>query len=45
MFVSEEGIYVITKVGEEWVFKTAWSKEDFDEDIDKIMEVLIDAGL
>ena len=45
MFVSDEGICVITKVGEEWVFKTAWSKQDFDAESDKIMEVLKNAGL
>lgn len=44
-FVSEEGMCVITKSGEEWIYKTVWSKYDFDEEAEKIMEVLKNVGL
>lgn len=43
--MSEEGKCVITKSGEEWIYKTVWSKHDFDEEAEKIMEVLKDVGL
>lgn len=45
MFVSENGICVITKNGENWIYKTAWKKNDNDEDTDKIMEAIKNAGL
>lgn len=45
MFVSDAGISVITKDGEDWVYKTAWKKNDNDEDTDKIMEAIKHAGL
>lgn len=44
-FMSEEGMCVITKSGEEWIYKTVWSKYDFDEEAEKIMEVLKNVGL
>lgn len=44
-FISEEGMCVITKSGDEWIYKTVWSKSDYDEEADKIMEVLKSVGL
>lgn len=45
LFVSDEGMVLITKQGEEWIYKTVWSKYDYDEESEKIMEVLKDVGL
>ena len=45
LFVSDEGMCLVTKQGEEWIYKTVWSKYDFDEDSEKIMEVLKSVGL
>ena len=45
MFVSDNGISVITKYGDSWIYKTAWKKSDNDEDTDKIMEAIRNAGL
>ena len=45
LFVSDGGMVLITKQGEEWIYKTVWSKYDYDEESVKIMEVLKDAGL
>ena len=44
-FVSEKGMAVITKKDDEWIYKTAWKEADFDEEADKIMEVLKKHGL
>ena len=40
MFVSENGMVVVTKVNDEWIYKTVWSKNDYDEQSEKIMEVI-----
>lgn len=40
VFYSNDGACVITKSGEDWIYKTAWKKEDFDDDTDKILEVV-----
>lgn len=40
MFITEDGVAVLTKSGEDWIFKTAWSKADFDEETLKILEVM-----
>ena len=40
LFVSEEGMVVVTNSNGEWIFKTVWSKNDYDEQSGKIMEVL-----
>lgn len=45
LFVSAEGMVLITRQGEEWIYKTVWSKYDYDEESEKIMEVLKDVGL
>jgi len=44
-FLSDEGMCVITKSGDEWIYKTVWTKYDFDEEAEKIMEVLKSVGL
>lgn len=31
---------VVTKPGNDWIAKTAWDKSDFDENTDKILEVI-----
>lgn len=38
LFYSESGSCVIWKQGENWIFKTAWKKDDYDEEFDKIGE-------
>lgn len=43
-FVTKDGVAVITKNGDDWIFKTAWSKEDFDEETLKILEVMSKYG-
>lgn len=41
VFYSDEGIAVITKDNEHgWIFKTTWSKIDFDDQTVKILEVI-----
>ena len=44
-FISDEGMCVITKSGDKWIYKTVWSKYDFDEESEKILEVLKNVGL
>lgn len=39
-FVSVNGMVVITKKDEDWFFKTAWKKDDYDAEAIKVMEVL-----
>ena len=45
LFVGSEGMCLISRQNDEWIFKTVWSKHDFDEDSEKIMEVLKSVGL
>lgn len=45
LFVSNDGMCLITKNENEWLYKTVWSKYDFDEESEKIMEVLKSVGL
>lgn len=40
LFYSDNGATVITKSGDDWIYKTAWSKADYDSDADKILEVI-----
>lgn len=40
VFYGDNGVAVITKADESWVYKTVWSKNDFDETTEKIMEVI-----
>ena len=44
-FVSEDGMCVVTKSGNDWIYKTTWKKSDYDEASDKIMEAIKNAGL
>lgn len=44
-FVGSDGMCVVTKDIDDWIFKTAWKKSDYDEEADKIMEVIKNAGL
>ena len=45
IFVGEEGMCLITRQKDEWIYKTVWSKHDFDEESKKIMEVIRNDGL
>ena len=40
VFYGHDGVCVITKSGDDWIYKTAWKKEDFDSDTRKILEVI-----
>lgn len=40
MFINGEGVAVLTRSGDDWIFKTAWKKDDFDEETLKILEVM-----
>ena len=40
MFITPEGVAVITRSGDDWIIKTGWKKEDFDEDTLTILEVM-----
>lgn len=44
-FVGLDGMCVVTKDGDNWIYKTAWNKSDYDEEADKIMEAIKNAGL
>ena len=39
-FYSKDGVCVITKTDEGWIYKTAWKKEDFDSNTERILEVI-----
>lgn len=45
LFVSNAGMCLVAKVKNEWVYKTVWSEYDFDEESEKILEVLKSVGL
>lgn len=45
IYISNDGVSLINRVGDDWVFKTAWKREDFDEEFDKIIEVIKNVGL
>ena len=45
LFVGDEGNAVLVKSDDDWFFKTVWSKYDFDEESETILEVLNNAGL
>lgn len=45
LFVSDNGMCLVLKQNDEWIYKTAWSKDEFDEDSEKIVEVLKNVGL
>ena len=39
-FYGHDGVCVITKSRDDWIYKTAWKREDFDSDTEKILEVV-----
>lgn len=39
-FYSQNGVVVITKSNNEWIYKTSFSKPDFDDETQKILEVI-----
>lgn len=39
-YYTAEGISVISINGSEWVYKTAWKKDDFDDEIITVLEVM-----
>ncbi len=39
-FYGKEGVSVITKSEDVWIFKTAWKNIDFDENTEKILKVV-----
>ena len=39
-YYSTEGVCAVTKNPEQWVYKTAWKREDFDDDVLKTLEVV-----
>lgn len=45
LFVSSQGMCLITRSGDGWIYKTAWSKHEFDKESEMIMEVLKNVGL
>lgn len=40
VFYSDEGVSIIIRKDDDWIFKTTWSKADFDEITQKILEVV-----
>ena len=44
-YITSDGMAVIENEGEYWVFKTAWRASDYDEEADRIMEAIKNAGL
>lgn len=40
VFYSDNGVCVVTRKGDEWIYKTAWGSVDFDESTIKILEVI-----
>lgn len=40
VFYSDRGAAVITKLKDDWIYKTTWHKEDFDESTETILEVI-----
>lgn len=45
VFYGNSGIAVITKVNEDWIYKTAWKRADFDEETEQILEVVKKHGI
>lgn len=44
-FSGYEGECVIEKIDNQWIYRTAWTKHDFDKESEKIMEVIKNVGL
>lgn len=45
LFVGKEGMCLVTNTQDGWIYKTAWSERDYDEESEMILEVLKDVGL
>ena len=39
-FYGKNGVCVITKSGDAWIYKTTWKNTDFDENTERILEVV-----
>ena len=39
-YYSAKGVCVITKSGDDWLYKTTWNKADFDENTLRVLEVI-----
>lgn len=44
-YYGNSGIAVITKTNEDWIYKTAWKRADFDEETEQILEVIKKHGI
>ena len=42
--VGRDGFCVVENIDGHWIYKTVWSKKDFDEESETILEVLKNAG-
>lgn len=40
VYYSDDGVSVISQTEKGWIYKTTWKKEDFDENIEKIIGVM-----
>lgn len=45
VFYGDKGVCVITRSDNDWIYKTVWKKEDFDEDTEKILGVMKKYGI
>ena len=45
VFIGNDGVAVLTKDGDDWLFRTAWTQKDFDEELESIIGVIRDVGL
>lgn len=45
LFCSAQGCSAVVKSGEDWIYKTAWKRADFDDEIVKILEALRKHGV
>lgn len=45
LFCSAQGCSVVVNSGEDWIYKTAWKREDYDDETVKILEVLKKHGI
>ena len=45
VYISPAGVSIATRSGEDWIYKTAWKATDYDEETEKILEAIKNAGL
>lgn len=45
LYTADEGICVITREKDDWIYKTAWKNQDNDEETERILEALYNVGL